>query len=156
MGDLLVPKLSKDGSATPYILAALAEMDPKGRREGLREVFRGRVELLLLWLAYHGYGKVRAVSGLRSIDEQRQLYGRGRDAEECVAAGVPAGYARPDMDRITWARPESSLHVSGSAVDLGYGPYGRDVYTVVREGCKLYGLRWGGEWGVRDTSHIEL
>jgi hypothetical protein len=156
MVEVMVAQSSRDGSATPFVRGALTMVDPKKCLQGLDFVFVGRVVSLVLWLCWRGYGKIRVVSGRRSMDEQRRLYGLGRSGVELARCGVAPGLARPEAAVVTWCLPGASKHVSGQALDFDLGAYGTDVYPSLQEGSRLFGLQWGGGWRDVDAGHIEL
>lgn len=95
---------------------------------------------------------LEVISGLRTWEEQEALYAQGR--------------TKPGP-RVTNARPGSSWHNFGLAVDLGLfdgKTYvdGADparaerVYREIAEIGREYGLEWGGNWRkIKDTPHFE-
>ena len=48
------------------------------------------------------------VETYRTRERQNYLYGQGRTKAQCLAAGVPASYARPGMAQVTWTL--NSIH----------------------------------------------
>lgn len=110
--------------------------------------------------------------GRRTLDEQRRLYGKGRTAAQCVRVGVPAAYARPAEDKVTWVKPENGNHLSGRALDVA--PYIRGKLEYDDNGklglwpkiAKAFkdaareldvSIEWGGDWeGTKDRPHFEL
>lgn len=117
------------------------------------------------------------VQGGRTLDYQRRLYGKGRNAAQCRAMGVPAAYAQPMLDKVTWIRPEDGNHVIGlnglgRAVDLvpyyqgaqNWDNSGRlglwpPIGSAMKAAAKELGvaIKWGGEWdGPLDRPHFEL
>lgn len=114
---------------------------------------------ILGWLmvcALYGFGRLRIVSGRRSLGEQERLYGQGRTREECAAAGVPPDCAHPEARRVTWCSPEESLHVQGKAVDVDYADYGRSHRERIWHLARTMGLECGSDWKVRDDGHIQF
>lgn len=115
------------------------------------------------------------VQGARTLDQQKRLYGQGRTAAQCVAAGVPAAYAKPNDKKVTWTLKSNHLSDStglGNAVDLapyvngklewddngklGLWPKIADAMNraAAEEGVSI---RWGGDWqGTPDRPHFEL
>lgn len=120
------------------------------------------------------------VEGVRSDEQCRINYGKGRTAAECAAKGIDGSYARPDLAKVTWVgNPYSTLHRKqhdgyGHAVDLLPAPYDwkdRNNFDLVAramfaaadaEGVKI---RWGADWdqdgkpherGETDSPHFEL
>lgn len=69
------------------------------------------------------------VEGLRSAEQCFINYGKGRNASELRAKGVPERYARPNVSKVTWlANPLNSKHCKqrsgyGHAVDLLPAPF---------------------------------
>lgn len=101
--------------------------------------------------AQHGM-RVDVIAGLRTWDQQAALYAKGRTAPGAV---------------VTNARPGSSWHNFGLAVDLGLFQ-GRtyvdskdprkaeSVYREIAEIAREYGIEWGGNWrSFKDTPHFE-
>ena len=120
------------------------------------------------------------VEGVRSDENCRINYGKGRTAAQCAAAGIGKEYAAPKLAKVTWLRnPYNSRHRKqadgfGHAVDLLPAPYdwkdikGFDaVADAMMAAAELEGVhvRHGGDWdadGVRrekgegDSPHFEL
>ncbi len=120
------------------------------------------------------------LEGVRSRETMWAYYGKGRTAEQCRAKGVPTGYARPDLPKVTWlANPLMSNHRRrengfGHAVDLA--PWPIDWSDVARfdalaalmfRAASIEGvaIRWGADWdrdgkarerGESDSPHFEL
>lgn len=109
--------------------------------------------------------------GRRTVEEQYELYGKGRTAEDLAKNKVPARYARPSERKVTWTI--RSNHVLGRAVDLapfvdGSVNYDNDgrlnlwppIAQAMKQAAKELGvrIRWGGDWGSakRDRPHFEL
>lgn len=143
-------------AATLSMQALLSRMDPKGYLNWLEWNMVERVVPLLAYLAWHGYGRVKVVAGRRSLDAERRLFGLGRGELTCRNEGVPVEYSQADAAKVTWCVPESSKHVKGEAVDLTWGGYEETWREVFREGAKIVGLKWGGEWNHVDAGHFEL
>lgn len=121
------------------------------------------------------------LEGVRSKEQMCLNYGKGRTAAQCQAKGVPARYAKPNADKVTWLNdPFMSAHRAdpvdgyGRAVDLAPYPiawddlarFDRLALLVLRaasvEGVKV---RWGADWdqdgrpherGESDSPHFEL
>ena len=146
----------KDESASDLVVSAVKILDPRGYIEGLLESARDNFRALLILLAYRGYGRVRATCGRRSLDSQMRLYGQGRGQGECLAAGVPAIYARPRLPVVTWCRPEDSKHVRGLALDVDFSMYRGVTWWTVGKAAEACGLTWGGTWKVKDYGHFEI
>lgn len=115
------------------------------------------------------------VQGGRTLDYQKRLYGKGRTAAQCVAAGVPAAYAQPREQKVTWTLRSNHLvdyTGLGSAIDLA--PYlgstiewddnGKlglwpKIADAMKQAAAAEGvsIRWGGDWqGTPDRPHFEL
>lgn len=97
-----------------------------------------------------------AISGLRSWEEQERLYAQGRTAPG---------------KRVTNARPGSSMHNYGLAIDCGVFRLGRyldagnpaerkeadSMHRAAGAIAKQQGLRWGGDFrSIYDAPHYEL
>lgn len=122
----------------------------------------------------------KVIEGLRSDEQAYRNWGKGRTAEQCRAANVPATYAQPREKQVTWLKnPLSTKHRRqangyGWAVDLLPAPYDwRDLAgfdAVAAAMMKAAGelgvaLRWGADWdgdgnprerGESDSPHFEL
>ena len=95
----------------------------------------------------------RAICGTRTFEEQAQLYAQGRTKPGKI---------------VTNARPGSSFHNFGLAIDCGVFEGGkyldktnpRKAAAFHREAAKLcakHGLRWGGNFkSIVDMPHYEL
>jgi len=142
-------------SQSENVQDAVQAMDPKGFITELGWQNECRAAGVLATLAYAGYGRVRVVSGRRSLDQQHVLFGQGRTKEECVAEGVPAIYARPALPRVTWVAPMDSRHVEGRAIDVDWSSYGAKAWSRIGRLLQGLGVEWGGEWSVRDYAHIQ-
>lgn len=133
----------------------LEDLDPQNLISRCDARYRLRMWMLLLGLAMAGFGKVRVTESRRSLERQQELYGYGRNKQECREAGVPEHYAQPAKGRVTWIRPEQSKHVQGRAIDLDVSAYGVSQLQAVLPVCKILGITWGGTWHVRDYGHFE-
>lgn len=109
--------------------------------------------------------------GLRTADEQAQLYGKGRTAAEMSAKDLPVSYAKPNERKVTWTL--KSNHMTGRAVDLApllngkleWDENGRlDLWPKISKAMKTAAsefnipLEWGGDWSGKnlDRPHFEL
>jgi hypothetical protein len=117
---------------------------------------RGRFRLLLLGLVDRGYSGVVVTGGLRTLREERRLFGLGRSVGECQRARVPGGFADPGSRKVTWIVPEKSKHVLGKAIDVSWIECEEPTGKVVSQLCTELGMRWGGDWKVRDECHFEV
>lgn len=110
------------------------------------------------------------VQGNRTLEDQQKLYGKGRTAAQCVAAGVPAICARPGEAKVTWTM--KSNHIGGRAIDvcpmvdgqLVWDDNGkRGLWPKVAAAFKQAAqelnvpIKWGGDWEkTKDRPHFEL
>ena len=120
------------------------------------------------------------IEGVRSRDQCWSNWGKGHTVEQCLAAGVPVVYAKPQAAKVTWLRdPLNSRHCIqpdgyGHAVDLA--PYPLDwndprkfdaIAAAMRQAAGELGVtvRWGADWdndgkprerGESDSPHFEL
>lgn len=108
--------------------------------------------------------------GRRTLDEQKRLYGKGRTAAQCRAAGVPEAYAKPNEKQVTWTL--RSNHLSGNAIDVAPYINGRLEYDdngklglwpkiakAFKDAARELGvpIEWGGDWTkTKDRPHFEL
>lgn len=108
--------------------------------------------------------------GRRTLDEQKRLYGKGRTAAQCRAAGVPESYAKPSERVVTWTL--NSNHLSGNAVDvapfvngaLQYDDSGKlglwpKIAAAFKQAARELDVPivWGGDWKKTiDRPHFEL
>lgn len=89
---------------------------------------------------------VRVICGLRTFEEQEEIYARGRTKPGKIA---------------TLARGGQSWHNYGAAFDVGifHGAEYLDRSPLYREVGKLgksLGLEWGGDWKFVDEPHFQL
>jgi peptidoglycan LD-endopeptidase CwlK len=126
-------------------LKTLGTLDPKAR-----ERFEAFILLAKATAATFGCEYV-GISGLRSMDEQAEIYAQGRTAPGKITS---------------WARPGSSWHNYGVAMDFGVfrGKAYLDesepaLARRVHEACAVQagrcGLRWGGEFRKQDIPHYQ-
>lgn len=120
------------------------------------------------------------LEGVRSKEQCMVNYGKGRNAAQLAAKGIPAKYALPGAPKVTWlSNPFNSKHCIqsdgyGHAVDLvpypidwtNYGRFDR-MGTIVLAAAEKEGvdIRWGADWdddgnlrerGETDSPHFEL
>lgn len=138
-------------------LKRLATVDPRMQAVAKRAIAISTVDFAV-------------VQGNRTLDEQKQLYGKGRNAAQCAAKGVPIQYARPGEKKVTWTL--NSNHIGGFAIDVA--PF-VDGHLEWDEGGKLglwpqiaiafeqaakelnVDITWGGNWEeTKDRPHFEL
>ena len=101
------------------------------------------------------HSQVRIVQGLRTIEEQNELYAQGR-----TKAGK----------KVTNAKGGSSFHNYGLAIDFCLVIDGKEIswdmakdydedkkadWTEVVEIFKKYGWEWGGNWKTKDNPHFQ-
>jgi len=146
---------SRELSGSECAAKLLERMDP---RRWLREV-SVEAELafgaVLFCLARKGFGKVRVVAARRSWEMEARLFGRGRSRAECRAACVPEEYAAPAERKVTWCRPDRSLHVAGRAMDLDLSMYDVQVRGHLRHVLQALGMGVPAAWSKGDYGHVE-
>lgn len=120
------------------------------------------------------------VEGVRTHEQCRINYGKGRTVDQVRAKGIDAKYAQPRLAKVTWlSNPYSSKHLPqgdgfGHAVDLLPAPYdwkdpkGFDkVAKAMKQAAAelKVAMRWGADWnqngrprerGETDSPHFEL
>jgi peptidoglycan L-alanyl-D-glutamate endopeptidase CwlK len=117
------------------------------RLEGLQPDFKIAVTALLASLADIGLF-VCVVSGLRTIQQQNQLYAQGRSTKGAIVTNAKGG---------------QSPHNFGTAVDLApLTPKGeinwndRQGFMTIGKIAKEHGLVWGGDFkSIVDLPHVE-
>lgn len=117
------------------------------RLEGLNDDFVEGVNLLLGLLATDGVF-VCVVSGLRTIQQQNQLYAQGRSTKGAIVTNAKGG---------------QSPHNFGCAVDLCPLDANGDMnwndpkgFAKIGECAKEVGLVWGGDFkSIKDLPHVE-
>ncbi|HYP51986.1 MAG TPA: M15 family metallopeptidase [Pyrinomonadaceae bacterium] len=112
--------------------ARIAELDP---------AIRGRAEDFLAKSKAAGYD-LRITQGLRTFEQQEELYKQGRTKPGQI---------------VTWARGGQSLHNFGLAFDVFDEKKGYDLdWNKVGQLGKDAGLEWGGDWkGKPDRPHFQ-
>lgn len=105
--------------------------------------------------------KYRIYSGLRTFDEQATLYGKGRTEQELIAVGIDPKYSKPSEAKVTNAKPGSSYHNYGLAIDGVEIKDGKAIWnnpneSKIVEAAKKYNLYWGGNFTtLKDKPHFE-
>jgi peptidoglycan L-alanyl-D-glutamate endopeptidase CwlK len=121
------------------------------------------------------------LEGVRSRTQMMTNYGKGRTAAQLAAKGIPASFANPKANRVTWLKdPFASSHAAdpkdglSRAVDIapfpidwndseGFNKLGKHVLATAKR-LKIP-LRWGRDWdmdgryeekGETDGPHFEL
>ncbi len=143
-------------SGHPAAAEVMRVMDPEDLIDTSMEWVRFRFRGLVFSLALAGYGHARVITARRTFEEQVQLYGHGRSADELAVIGVSRQYAMPGSQRVSWIDPRYSRHVKGLAIDLDLSDYGTETLGPVDEVTHQLGITWGGVWSVRDYSHFEV
>lgn len=105
--------------------------DNKEKIKLLHPEIRNKVKLFLYKAIKKGYN-LRITSGLRTFEEQTELYNKGRTIEGDIVTNAPAGL---------------SFHNYGLAFDIvdrvnGYKTNWEDISTI----AKKIGFEWGGDW----------
>lgn len=120
------------------------------------------------------------LEGVRSKKQMCVNYGKGRTAAQCISKGVPANYAQPAANKVTWLNdPFMSNHRVqadgfGHAVDLAPWPIDwndkarfqalAELVLATAKKQKVH-IRWGRDWdedgryeekGETDGPHFEL
>lgn len=135
-----------------------AMLDPRTEKtlgtlhEKVQSKFRAFMEEAQRAAAKKGL-EYKAISGLRTFDEQAHLYAKGRTAPGLI---------------VTNARPGSSYHNYGLAIDCGVFRGGKYLdesepktanafHAEAGKLCGQYGLTWGGSFkSIVDTPHFEF
>lgn len=152
-----------------------SQLNAKGLKPQLVEILELASEM-----AAHEEERFTVIQGVRSREDMCINWGKGRSATECTRAGVPAHYAKPEADKVTWLKhPFGSNHRTmkdgyGWAFDV-YPHKGGKVYVprkeealamlapiaalLKRAAAKLGYARnfvWGGDWKTtKDFPHFE-
>ena len=105
--------------------------------------------------------------GLRTREQMKINYGKGRTVAELARHGIEAKYAKPKESKVTWLNnPFASNHASGKAVDIY--PYPVDyndlrkyakINEAMQKAAKELGVKveWGGNWSKsKDYPHFEV
>ena len=98
----------------------------------------------------------------RTRDRQNYLYGQGRTRAQCLAAGVPAAYARPGATQVTWTL--NSIHCLKKAVDVIPVRKGKAIWNAADKDTKTiiavmekYGFEPGANWSKSpDSPHFQV
>lgn len=126
----------------------------------LASAFRAAVERVVARLEAEGFDPM-VFETLRTRERQWWIFGKGRTAEQCVAAGVPAKYAWPEGARATNANSYLvSVHGHGLAVDIVSKSklWGASAafWKALGEAVRDEGLTWGGDWkSPVDRPHVQ-
>jgi RHS repeat-associated protein len=100
--------------------------------------------------------------GLRTYEEQNNLYAQGRTQEQLNREGLDNVVARPNANRVTNARAGQSLHNYGVAFDIvpllnnGLPDWNSDRWAEIGLLGERIGLSWGGNWAsFQDRPHFD-
>jgi hypothetical protein len=103
---------------------------------------------------------VRISQALRSIDEQNDLYGKGRTSDELKKVGVPERFAKPTESQVTKAYGGQGFHNYGLAVDVVMIVNKQAVFTPDKKVVEIFkriGFAWGGDFkSFKDQPHFEM
>lgn len=106
------------------------------------------------------------VETYRAKERQYYLYGHGRTAAQCTAAGVPADkakkYANPSASKVTWTL--NSIHIQRKAVDVIPVRSGKAIWDAKDKDTKKiisamekYGFEAGANWtSSPDSPHYQV
>ena len=115
----------------------------------------------LIRRAYQENIYIKITHGHRTMEEQAALYGKGRSNYSYDGRQ----YAAPKEKKVTNAKPGSSMHNFGLAVDFvvtnedGTAAYWTIDHKWKRVGAlaKTLGFSWGGDWAsFKDYPHLEM
>lgn len=131
----------------------------------LNKLVKVQLELALFDLRQQGVNPL-VVETIRTRERQHMLYGQGRTAAQCKAAGVPVGYATPGKGKVTWTI--NSIHISGCAVDVVpqrqvngrmtviWNTKDKDTQKIIKTMVK-YGFEAGANWtSSPDSPHFQV
>jgi LAS superfamily LD-carboxypeptidase LdcB len=116
-----------------------------------------------------GYGRLVRLEQFRTRERQGSLYGQGRTYLQLRLAGIPKAdatkWANPKLPRVTNAKPSTSMHEYGLAVDFkidNYPHYEKrgkkvvDHWQTIADIAKRAGLEWGGDYKrIKDYRHFQ-
>jgi peptidoglycan L-alanyl-D-glutamate endopeptidase CwlK len=115
------------------------------RIQSLHPAIRERAKQFIQAAAKQGIF-LRITSGLRTFDEQADLYAQGRTAPGSI---------------VTNAKPGSSYHNYGLAFDVveikdGKGLWDNPRWAQIGAMGKTFGFEWGGDWtSIKDLPHFQ-
>jgi peptidoglycan L-alanyl-D-glutamate endopeptidase CwlK len=149
-----------------FVLGARSLANLKGVDERLVRVVKRAIQLTPV--------DFTVIEGVRTQEQCRVNFGKGRTAAELARHGIAASYAKPAAAKVTWlSNPYASKHCKGLAVDLlpvtGWNNLKSfdQVAAAMRAAAKELGvsIRWGADWdndgkprekGESDSPHFEL
>lgn len=124
------------------------------RLAGVHPTLVARLERVLEAMAALGH-PMQVTDGLRTVQQQRRLYAKGR-----TAPGAIVTYADGELKKSNHQSKDDGL---GHAVDCAFVVDGRPSWDVALPwqaygACaEAVGLTWGGRWErLRDLPHVEL
>jgi peptidoglycan L-alanyl-D-glutamate endopeptidase CwlK len=94
-----------------------------------------------------------ATSGVRTYQEQNELYAKGRTAPGGIVTNARGGYSPHNFHiAVDFCRH------SGTSWSGKLSPNYKDsAYTILGQEAAKLGLEWGGAWtSIKDTPHIQL
>ena len=107
--------------------------------------------------------QIRIVQGLRTYDEQNNLYSQGRNQAQLNAVGLNNVQALPNLPLVTNARGGYSNHNFGLAIDVAFLEPGGTINWSIANYNRLaplgerLGFDWGGSWAsLIDRPHFEM
>lgn len=108
-------------------------------------------------LKQEGYGKIRIVEYIRSVETQKRYYGYGRNVAQLLITkkytlAEAKQLAKPKMCKITWTL--NSKHLTGKAIDINISVYSKSEWNriiAIGKSCGLNSLVHIGDYG-----HFEL
>ena len=107
------------------------------------------------------------IEGLRTREQMKINYGKGRTVAELAKHGIEAKYAKPKEAKVTWLNnPFASNHASGKAIDVVPYPVDwndigkfRTIYEAFQKAADELGvkIKWGGHFQKnKDYPHFEI
>ena len=106
------------------------------------------------------------IEGLRTREQMKINYGKGRTVAELAKHGIEAKYAKPKEAKVTWLNnPFASNHASGKAIDVVPYPVDwndigkfRTIADAFKQAARELGVSmvWGGDWTKKDYPHFEV
>ena len=107
--------------------------------------------------------KVRIYMGYRTINEQNELYSRGRTQTQLNAVGLTNVTAQPNLRIVTNAYGGKSYHNYGIAFDLveinssGQALWNNPNWDKIGKIGESFGFEWGGNWkSFKDRPHFQM
>lgn len=141
-------------------LQTLLDRSIANMKDGIHPIVKEST-LEIIKRAYKEKIYVLITSGFRGMEEQAALYGQGR--QSYVYNGKD--YGNPNKPVVTQAKPGSSNHNYGLAVDFVLVSEDgntaiwevNDKWRRVAAIGKELGFKWGGDWtSFKDNPHLEM